>query len=160
MGRPYGEGLTLEQWPAALVSATGGGVGGREGGGAGGKPGVGRGTVVGARLGGWCVRRGGGGGPPPPPPPPLRTRLNRSARPFPTHTPPRPPSPPPPRPPSPPHPPQESLAELERVFRYCSGLRERRPLHQRHYYATALGITGEGGWGGGGGDEKGEGGPW
>ena len=47
---------------------------------------------------------------------------------------------------------QAELAELERYFRYCSGLRERRPLPQRHYFKTALGLAGGwvGGWKGGG----------
>lgn len=42
----------------------------------------------------------------------------------------------------PPSTPQAWLHELERFFRYCSGLRERRPLQQRQYFATVLGIGG------------------
>ena len=38
---------------------------------------------------------------------------------------------------------QAQLGELERFFRYCSGLRERRPLPQRHYYHSVMGITGK-----------------
>jgi hypothetical protein len=41
---------------------------------------------------------------------------------------------------------QVQLGELERFFRYCSGLRERRPLPQRHYFRTVLDVTGGGGW--------------
>ena len=41
---------------------------------------------------------------------------------------------------------QAQLAELERFFRYCSGLRERRPLPQRHYFHSVMGITGKAGW--------------
>ncbi|PSC74205.1 lipase class 3 family isoform B [Micractinium conductrix] len=35
------------------------------------------------------------------------------------------------------------LRELERYFRYCSGLRERRPLQQRHYFRRVLDVTDE-----------------
>jgi hypothetical protein len=34
----------------------------------------------------------------------------------------------------------DQLRKLERYFRYCSGLRERRPLHQRRYFVEKLGI--------------------
>lgn len=37
---------------------------------------------------------------------------------------------------------QIELRELERYFRYCSGLRERRPLQQRHYFRRVLDVTG------------------
>lgn len=36
--------------------------------------------------------------------------------------------------------PQAELAVLRRVFRYCSGLRERRPSFQRRYFQAALGV--------------------
>lgn len=39
--------------------------------------------------------------------------------------------------------PQAELAELERFFRYCSGLRERRPAPQRQYFKEVLGIAGK-----------------
>ncbi|KAI7845939.1 hypothetical protein COHA_000485 [Chlorella ohadii] len=35
------------------------------------------------------------------------------------------------------------LCELERFFRYCSGLRERRPAPQRQYFRDVLGIAGK-----------------
>ncbi|EFN53573.1 hypothetical protein CHLNCDRAFT_136751 [Chlorella variabilis] len=35
------------------------------------------------------------------------------------------------------------LRELDRFFRYCSGLRERRPLPQRQYFRTVLDVTDE-----------------
>lgn len=35
------------------------------------------------------------------------------------------------------------LRQLERFFRYCSGLRERRPLPQRHYFRRVLDVTDE-----------------
>lgn len=38
---------------------------------------------------------------------------------------------------------QAELAELERFFRYCSGLRERRPAPQRQYFRDVLGIAGK-----------------
>lgn len=58
-------------------------------------------------------------------------------------------------PPGLPSPKQTQLRELERFFRYCSGLRERRPLPQRHYFHSVLSVTGATGgpqgWGGGSG---------
>jgi hypothetical protein len=32
------------------------------------------------------------------------------------------------------------LREIDRLMRYCSGMRERRPAHQRAYFASELGI--------------------
>lgn len=37
----------------------------------------------------------------------------------------------------------DQIKKLERYFRYCSGLRERRPLHQRRYFVETLGIQEE-----------------
>ena len=34
----------------------------------------------------------------------------------------------------------EELARIKRFFKYCVGLRERRPLHQRKYIKDALGL--------------------